>query len=65
MGTGTENSTTENETSSASQQKEEQSNTGTPVKRPHHDVQVEEFLKDQYHSRSGKDMPKLGEGNDK
>lgn len=28
-----------------------------PPKRPDHDVQVERFLRDQYHSRSGDGMP--------
>lgn len=36
-------------------------NNGQAPRRPDHDVQVEEFLKDQYKSKSGKDMPELGE----
>lgn len=30
-------------------------------KRPDHDLQVEEFLKEQYRSKNGPDMPKVGE----
>jgi hypothetical protein len=31
--------------------------TGSSVNRPDHDVQVEEFLRKQYHSKSGDGMP--------
>lgn len=41
--------------------KKEDLNSGTLPKRPDHDVQVEEFLKEQYRSKGGADMPNLGE----
>jgi hypothetical protein len=34
---------------------------GNPPTRPTHDVQVEEFIKHQYKSSSGGDMPEVGE----
>ena len=36
-------------------------NPGQPPNRPDHDVQVEQFLRDQYHSKAGDGMPDLGE----
>lgn len=36
---------------------EEERPSGVLPKRPDHDVQVEEFLRGQYHSRSGDGMP--------
>ncbi len=38
---------------------------GSPPTRPQNDVQVEEFLKSQYKSKSGSRMPELGEDVDK
>ena len=32
-------------------------NPGQPPNRPDHDVQVEEFLRSQYHSKAGDGMP--------
>lgn len=37
---------------------------GGPPARPVNDTQIEEFLKEQYKSKSGKDMPKIGEDKD-
>lgn len=34
---------------------------GKPPQRPEHDVQVEEFIKEQYKSKSGTEMPEVGE----
>jgi len=33
---------------------------GGPPNRPDHDVQVEQFLRNQYHSRSEDGMPEVG-----
>lgn len=44
---------------SKKQSKEEKTpvNPGQPPNRPDHDVQVEEFLRNQYHSKAGDNMP--------
>ena len=50
---------------SASEQgkaKKSNANDGPPT-RPDHDVQVEQFLRGQYHSRSGDGMPNLDSKN--
>lgn len=39
---------------------EEERRTGEPPRRPEHDVQVEQFLRGQYHSKSGDGMPDVG-----
>ncbi|KAI9648143.1 hypothetical protein NHQ30_002775 [Ciborinia camelliae] len=36
---------------------------GTPPTRPEHDVPIEQFLRKQYHSRSGDGIPNPGESN--
>lgn len=41
---------------------DENKNRGPP-NRPDHDVQVEEFLRKQYHSKSGDGMPDLDKNN--
>jgi hypothetical protein len=51
------------EQSAEKERKDEDIDSETMPKRPDHDLQVEEFLKEQYKSRSGADMPKVGEGN--
>ena len=51
------------ESSSEEQIKDEDTNSKTMPKRPEHDLQVEEFLKEQYKSKSGANMPSVGEGN--
>jgi hypothetical protein len=50
------------EPNSEDERKDEDINSQTMPKRPEHDLQVEEFLKEQYKSKSGKDMPIVGEG---
>lgn len=51
-----------NETSEeTSEEKQENPTPGPAVKRPEHDLHVEEFIKEQYKSRSGADMPNVGE----
>lgn len=50
------------EQSSEEERKVEGLNSQTTPKRPEHDLQVEEFLKEQYKSKSGADMPNVGEG---
>jgi hypothetical protein len=48
--------------SSEEERKDEDINSQTTPKRPEHDLQVEEFLKEQYKSKIGADMPNVGEG---
>jgi hypothetical protein len=44
------------------ERKDEDINSQATPKRPEHDLQVEEFLKGQYKSKSGADMPNVREG---
>jgi len=50
------------EQSSEEERRDEDLNSRTTPKRPEHDLQVEDFLKEQYKSKSGADMPNVGEG---
>ena len=50
------------EQSSDEERKDEDINFQATSKRPEHDLQIEEFLRGQYKSKSGADMPNVGEG---
>ncbi|RDL41210.1 uncharacterized protein BP5553_01189 [Venustampulla echinocandica] len=47
-----------------SSKNDRKSSTDAPPRRPDNDVQVEEFLRDQYKSKNSKDMSKVGSGKD-
>ena len=57
LGKGTE----EKGASVATEGKQENPTPGPAVKRPDHDLHVEEFIKEQHKSQSGADMPNVGE----
>jgi hypothetical protein len=44
------------------ERKDEDMDSQTMPRRPEHDLQIEEFLKEQYKSKTGADMPNVGEG---
>jgi hypothetical protein len=50
------------EQNSDEQRKDEDLSSETTPKRPEHDLQVEEFLKEQYKSKGGANMPNAGQG---
>jgi hypothetical protein len=50
------------EQNSNEQRKDEDLSSETTPKRPEHDLQVEEFLKKQYKSKAGANMPNAGQG---
>jgi hypothetical protein len=53
--------TKKEETSATIEEKQENPTPGPAVKRPDHDLQVEEFIKEQYKTQRGADMPNVGE----
>ena len=50
------------EQNSDKQRKDEDLSSETTPKRPEHDLQVEEFLKEQYKSKAGANMSNAGQG---
>ncbi|CAG8982151.1 hypothetical protein HYALB_00003243 [Hymenoscyphus albidus] len=53
-------STTQQKEEEERVEKEKEKGRETPPRRPEHDVQVEQFLRGQYHSKSGEGMPDGG-----